>query len=92
MPPTDGQALELENIAPQLISIVKDDAVMQRAQKRARHLIQRLRRSGVVVWAGRYRQKYKEDPSVYPAQGYTAVWMLALGLKASGDGAPGLAP
>ncbi len=35
----NGQAVELGNIAPTLIAIVKDDAVMERAQKRARHLL-----------------------------------------------------
>lgn len=33
-----------------------------------------------------YKAKYKEDPSIYPAQGYTAMWQLAMGMKASGDG------
>src|SRR5579859_7320263 len=35
----NGQATELETIAPILIVIVKDDAVLERAQKRARHLL-----------------------------------------------------
>lgn len=35
----NGQATELGNIAPILITIVKDDAVLERAQKRARHLL-----------------------------------------------------
>jgi hypothetical protein len=35
----NGQAAELENIAPILVAIVKDDAVLERAQKRARHLL-----------------------------------------------------
>jgi hypothetical protein len=35
----NGQAAELGNIAPILIAIVKDDAVLERAQKRARHLL-----------------------------------------------------
>jgi hypothetical protein len=35
----NGQAAELGNIAPLLVAIVKDDAVLERAQKRARHLL-----------------------------------------------------
>jgi hypothetical protein len=35
----NGQAAELGNIAPILIAIVKDDSVLERAQKRARHLL-----------------------------------------------------
>ena len=35
----NGQAAELGNIAPILVTIVKDDAVLERAQKRARHLL-----------------------------------------------------
>ena len=35
----NGQAMELGNIAPTLLAIVKDDAVLERAQKRARHLL-----------------------------------------------------
>ena len=35
----NGQAAELGNIAPTLLAIVKDEAVMERAQKRARHLL-----------------------------------------------------
>ena len=35
----NGQAVELGTIAPTLIAIVKDEAVMERAQKRARHLL-----------------------------------------------------
>jgi hypothetical protein len=45
----NGQALELGNIAPQLIAIVKDDAVMQRAQKRARHLLAIVDAGGIVT-------------------------------------------
>ena len=45
----NGQALELENIAPQLLAIVKDDAVMQRAQKRARHLLAIIDAGGIVT-------------------------------------------
>ena len=35
----NGQAVELGNIAPILIAIVKDEAVLERAQRRARHLL-----------------------------------------------------
>jgi hypothetical protein len=35
----NGQATELETIAPILVDIVKDGAVLERAQKRARHLL-----------------------------------------------------
>jgi hypothetical protein len=35
----NGQAVELGNIAPTLLAIVKDEAVLERAQKRARHLL-----------------------------------------------------
>jgi hypothetical protein len=45
----NGQALELGNIAPQLLAIVKDDAVMQRAQKRARHLLAIIDAGGIVT-------------------------------------------
>lgn len=45
----NGQALELENIAPTLLAIVKDDAVLQRAQKRARHLLAIVDAGGVVT-------------------------------------------
>jgi hypothetical protein len=45
----NGQALELENIAPQLLAIVKDDAVLQRAQKRARHLLAIIDAGGIVT-------------------------------------------
>jgi hypothetical protein len=45
----NGQALELENIAPQLLDIVKDDSVMQRAQKRARHLLAIVDAGGIVT-------------------------------------------
>jgi hypothetical protein len=45
----NGQALELGNIAPQLVAIVKDDAVMQRAQKRARHLLAIFDAGGIVT-------------------------------------------
>lgn len=45
----NGQALELGNIAPQLLAIVKDDAVMQRAQKRARHLLAIVDAGGIVT-------------------------------------------
>ncbi len=37
-------------------------------------------------FVARYKAKHKEDPSVFPAQGYTAAWQLAIGMKASGDG------
>jgi hypothetical protein len=36
----DGQALELGNIAPVLTAIVQDEAVLERAQRRARQLLQ----------------------------------------------------
>lgn len=45
----DGQAVELETIAPTLLAIVKDDAVLQRAQKRARHLLAIVEAGGVVT-------------------------------------------
>jgi hypothetical protein len=45
----NGQALELENIAPQLLAIVKDEAVLQRAQKRARHLLAIIDAGGIVT-------------------------------------------
>jgi hypothetical protein len=45
----NGQALELGNIAPQLLAIVKDDAVLQRAQKRARHLLAIIDAGGIVT-------------------------------------------
>ena len=45
----NGQALELGNIAPTLLAIVKDDAVLQRAQKRARHLLAIIDAGGVVT-------------------------------------------
>ena len=45
----NGQALELETIAPTLLAIVKDDAVLQRAQKRARHLLAIVEAGGVVT-------------------------------------------
>jgi hypothetical protein len=45
----NGQALELGNIAPQLVEIVKDDAVLQRAQKRARHLLAIVDAGGIVT-------------------------------------------
>lgn len=45
----NGQALELGNIAPELIAIVKDDAVLQRAQKRARHLLAIVDAGGIVT-------------------------------------------
>jgi hypothetical protein len=45
----NGQALELGNIAPELVAIVKDDAVLQRAQKRARHLLAIVDAGGVVT-------------------------------------------
>jgi branched-chain amino acid transport system substrate-binding protein len=35
-----------------------------------------------------YREAYGETPDVFAAQGYTAMWMLAYGLQASGDGEP----
>jgi hypothetical protein len=45
----DGQAVELENIAPTLLAIVKDEAVMQRAQKRARRLLAIVDAGGIVT-------------------------------------------
>jgi hypothetical protein len=45
----NGQALELQNIAPTLVEIVKDQAVLQRAQKRARHLLAIVDAGGVVT-------------------------------------------
>jgi hypothetical protein len=36
----DGQAIELENIAPILEKLAKDEAVLQRVQRRARALLQ----------------------------------------------------
>jgi hypothetical protein len=45
----NGQALELQTIAPTLLAIVKDDAVLQRAQKRARHLLAIVEAGGVVT-------------------------------------------
>jgi hypothetical protein len=45
----NGQALELGNIAPELVAIVKDDAVLQRAQKRARHLLAIVDAGGIVT-------------------------------------------
>ena len=45
----NGQALELGNIAPELLAIVKDDAVLQRAQKRARHLLAIVDAGGIVT-------------------------------------------
>src|SRR6185437_7918258 len=45
----NGQALELQNIQPTLLAIVKDDAVLQRAQKRARHLLAVIEAGGVVT-------------------------------------------
>lgn len=45
----NGQALELGNIAPILLAIVKDDAVLQRAQKRARHLLAIIDAGGIVT-------------------------------------------
>lgn len=45
----NGQALELQNIAQTLLAIVKDDAVLQRAQKRARHLLAIVDAGGVVT-------------------------------------------
>ena len=45
----NGQALELQNIEPTLLAIVKDDAVLQRAQKRARHLLAIIEAGGVVT-------------------------------------------
>lgn len=45
----NGQAVELENIAPTLVDIVKDQEVMQRAQKRARHLLAIVDAGGIVT-------------------------------------------
>jgi hypothetical protein len=45
----NGQALELQNIAQILLAIVKDDAVLQRAQKRARHLLAIVDAGGIVT-------------------------------------------
>lgn len=45
----NGEALELQNIAPILLAIVKDDAVLQRAQKRARHLLAIVDAGGIVT-------------------------------------------
>jgi hypothetical protein len=45
----NGQALELQNIAQTLLAIVKDEAVLQRAQKRARHLLAIIDAGGVVT-------------------------------------------
>jgi hypothetical protein len=45
----NGQALELQNIAQTLLAIVKDDAVMERAQKRARHLLAIIDAGGIVT-------------------------------------------
>jgi hypothetical protein len=45
----NGQALELGNIAQTLLAIVKDDAVLQRAQKRARHLLAIVDAGGIVT-------------------------------------------
>lgn len=45
----NGQAVELQNIAPTLVDIVKDQAVMQRAQKRARHLLAIVDAGGIVT-------------------------------------------
>ena len=45
----NGQALELQNVAETLIAIVKDDAVLQRAQKRARHLLAIVDAGGIVT-------------------------------------------
>lgn len=45
----NGQALELQNIAQTLLAIVKDDAVLQRAQKRARHLLAIVDAGGIVT-------------------------------------------
>ncbi|HEX6772749.1 MAG TPA: hypothetical protein VF126_12030 [Acidobacteriaceae bacterium] len=45
----NGQALELQNIAPTLVEIVKDQAVLQRAQKRARHLLAIVDAGGIVT-------------------------------------------
>lgn len=45
----NGQAVELQTIEPTLLAIVKDDAVLQRAQKRARHLLAIIEAGGVVT-------------------------------------------
>lgn len=45
----NGQALELQNISQTLLAIVKDDAVLQRAQKRARHLLAIVDAGGIVT-------------------------------------------
>jgi hypothetical protein len=45
----NGQALELQNIAQTLLAIVKDEAVLQRAQKRARHLLAIIDAGGIVT-------------------------------------------
>jgi hypothetical protein len=45
----NGQALELGNIAQTLLAIVKDDAVLQRAQKRARRLLAIVDAGGIVT-------------------------------------------
>ena len=45
----NGQALELQNIAPTLVEIVKDQAVLQRAQKRARRLLAIVDAGGIVT-------------------------------------------
>lgn len=45
----NGQALELGNIAPTLFAIAKDDAVMERAQRRARRLLAIVEAGGVVA-------------------------------------------
>ena len=45
----NGQAIEVGTIAPTLLAIVKDESVMQRAQKRARHLLAIVEAGGVVT-------------------------------------------
>lgn len=45
----NGQALELQNIAQTLLAIVKDEAVLQRAQKRARRLLAIVDAGGIVT-------------------------------------------
>jgi hypothetical protein len=45
----NGQAFELGNIAPTLLAIVRDESVLQRAQKRARHLLAIVEAGGVVT-------------------------------------------
>jgi hypothetical protein len=45
----NGQALELGNIAQTLLAIVKDDAVLQRAQKRSRRLLAIVDAGGIVT-------------------------------------------